>query len=197
MFWVLRSIVLLLKQKTSERSWEVKEMTLSCLGLLIHPRETELKSWNKGEEDTVLFLCKGVTFKFHVKCYIDALVIILRIWKNSKYMGVSKHRGFYPPKWMVKIMENPMNKWIIWGYHYFWKHPYSEVGSGTLRMAVVCYFALAFFWTPDPFNYIVPYHWRNFITPLMMYCEKIFSKNWSKKWSNQSLAVGNLERFPT
>ena len=21
------------------------------------------------------------------------------------------------------FMENPMNKWMIWGYHYFWKHP--------------------------------------------------------------------------
>ena len=21
----------------------------------------------------------------------------------------------FPPKWMVKIMENPMNKWMIWG----------------------------------------------------------------------------------
>ena len=20
-------------------------------------------------------------------------------------------------------MENPMNKWMTWGYHYFWKHP--------------------------------------------------------------------------
>ena len=39
-------------------------------------------------------------------------------------MGVSKNRGILPPKWMVKIMENPMNKWMIWGYHYFWKHPY-------------------------------------------------------------------------
>ena len=29
------------------------------------------------------------------------------------YMGVSKNRGI--PKWMVKIMENPMNKWMIWG----------------------------------------------------------------------------------
>ena len=29
-------------------------------------------------------------------------------------------------KWMVyNIMENPMNKWMIWRYHYFWKHPYS------------------------------------------------------------------------
>ena len=35
-------------------------------------------------------------------------------------MGVSKNRG--TPKWMVKIMETPMNKWMIWGviYPYFW-----------------------------------------------------------------------------
>ena len=31
-------------------------------------------------------------------------------------MGVSKNRGILPPKWMVNIMENPMNKWMIWGY---------------------------------------------------------------------------------
>ena len=34
--------------------------------------------------------------------------------------------GGKPPKWMVKIMENPMNKWMIWGvFPYFWKHPHS------------------------------------------------------------------------
>ena len=22
------------------------------------------------------------------------------------------------------MVPNPMNKWMIWGYHYFWKHPY-------------------------------------------------------------------------
>ena len=29
---------------------------------------------------------------------------------------------------MVKIMvPNPMNKWMIWGYHYyFWKHPHAR-----------------------------------------------------------------------
>ena len=37
------------------------------------------------------------------------------------YMGVSENRG--TPKWMVKIMETLL-KWMIWGYHYFWKHPY-------------------------------------------------------------------------
>ncbi len=35
--------------------------------------------------------------------------------KKTAQMGVSKNRGG-PPKWMVKIMENPMNKWMIWGY---------------------------------------------------------------------------------
>ena len=23
------------------------------------------------------------------------------------------------------IVENPMNKWMIWEYHYFWKYPYT------------------------------------------------------------------------
>ena len=44
---------------------------------------------------------------------------------DTVYMGVSKNNG--TPKWMVKIMEIPMNKWMIWGGFttpYFWKHPY-------------------------------------------------------------------------
>ena len=41
-------------------------------------------------------------------------------------MVVSKNRG--TPKWMVIIMENPMNKWDDLGGkpHYFRKHPYQE-----------------------------------------------------------------------
>ena len=35
--------------------------------------------------------------------------------KKGIHIGVSKNRGILPPKWMVKIMENPMNKWMIWG----------------------------------------------------------------------------------
>ncbi len=35
------------------------------------------------------------------------------------HMGVSKNNA--TPKWMVKIMENPMNKWMNWGvFPYFW-----------------------------------------------------------------------------
>ena len=48
--------------------------------------------------------------------------------KQWKVYGCwTKNRGIWkPPKWMVKIMEHPMNKWMIWGYHYFWKHPYFQ-----------------------------------------------------------------------
>ena len=31
------------------------------------------------------------------------------------YLGVNPKIGGKPPKWMVKIMENPMNKWMLWG----------------------------------------------------------------------------------
>ena len=36
-------------------------------------------------------------------------------------MGVSKNRG--TPKWMVYNWKT-LSKWMIWGYHYFWKPPY-------------------------------------------------------------------------
>ena len=39
------------------------------------------------------------------------------------YMGVSKNRG--TPKWM--IYNKTLSKWMIWGYHYFRKHPYIDI----------------------------------------------------------------------
>ena len=44
-----------------------------------------------------------------------------------KYMGVSKNRG-KTPKMDGWFHGEPYEKWRIWGYHYFWKHPYSYVG---------------------------------------------------------------------
>ena len=32
---------------------------------------------------------------------------------HFQYMGVEPNTGILPPKWKVRIMENPMNKWII------------------------------------------------------------------------------------
>ena len=31
-----------------------------------------------------------------------------------------------PQNGWLFIMEHPMKKWMIWGYHYFWKHPYRK-----------------------------------------------------------------------
>ena len=52
----------------------------------------------------------------------------------ESYEFFSEERWGFPkiggktPKWMVKIMESPMNKWMIWGKtHYFRKHPYGGV----------------------------------------------------------------------
>ena len=37
-------------------------------------------------------------------------------WMSWLHLGVEPKIGVVnPPKWMVKIMENPMNKWMIWG----------------------------------------------------------------------------------
>jgi len=41
---------------------------------------------------------------------------------SISYIGVSKNRG--TPKWMVKIMENPIKHGMILGYPYFRKHPH-------------------------------------------------------------------------
>ena len=35
-------------------------------------------------------------------------LVYIFLHESLKFMGVSKHRGVYPPKWMVKIMENPI-----------------------------------------------------------------------------------------
>ena len=49
------------------------------------------------------------------------------------------------PKWMMKMMENPIKHGIIWGYHYFRKHPYMTCDrfSGNL---VVFGRLLGYFW---------------------------------------------------
>ena len=41
---------------------------------------------------------------------------------------------FSTPKWMVKIMENPIKllDWMIWGYPYFRKHPHKDMFHGDL-----------------------------------------------------------------
>ena len=51
-------------------------------------------------------------------------------------MGVSKNRGtrVYTPKWMVyNGKPKTLLKWMIWGYPYFWKHPYGCSKNDSFR----------------------------------------------------------------
>ncbi len=49
----------------------------------------------------------------------------------------TKNRGgFYPPKWMVKIMKTPL-KFMIWGYPYFWKHPYAGIVWAEIKIWIL------------------------------------------------------------
>ena len=49
-------------------------------------------------------------------------------------MGVEPKIGGKPPKWMVKIMENPMNKWMIWGVFplFLVQHPYEKMAASEI-----------------------------------------------------------------
>ena len=61
----------------------------------------------------------------------------LLVFFSPSHLDVEPNIGGKTPKWMVKVMENPIKMddyWMIWGYHYFWKHPFgknvlSEIGS--------------------------------------------------------------------
>ncbi len=58
------------------------------------------------------YVLKGVFFPNIMA--IGLYIPIVRI--PSLKGGMTKNRRFYLPKWMVKIMENPMNKWMIWSF---------------------------------------------------------------------------------
>ena len=45
-------------------------------------------------------------------------------------MGVSKNRGKNPK--MDGLYWKTLLKWMIWGYPYFWKHPYVVIPSWEL-----------------------------------------------------------------
>ena len=64
-----------------------------------------------------------------VGIYLKDMIKSLVSWYH---MDVSKNSG--TPKWMVKIMKNPIKIPWIWGYHYFWKHPY-----GTLLLSRIAH----------------------------------------------------------
>ena len=59
--------------------------------------------------DAALFISPGHPRLFEGPNFFQQNVLRFETGK------VSKNRGIYTPKWMVKIMENPINSWMIWG----------------------------------------------------------------------------------
>ncbi len=55
-------------------------------------------------------------------------------------MDVSKNSG--TPKWMVYNGNQSLLKWMIWGYHYFWKHPYTYLNWAVVKFLENPYFQL-------------------------------------------------------
>ena len=55
------------------------------------------------------------------------LVVTIASWEG----GITQARWMFPKigvpqNGLVYFMENPIKIGMIWGYHYFWKHPYSN-----------------------------------------------------------------------
>ncbi len=50
--------------------------------------------------------------------------VFLDVLKGDIYMDISKNRGGISPKTDGLQWKNLL-KWMIWGYPYFWKHPYT------------------------------------------------------------------------
>ena len=75
--------------------------------------------------------------------FLTGRLFFLQPWGNL-LLGVSKDRS--TPKWMVKIMENPMNKWMIWG-----ETP-TIFGNTLLKLAykLSLSFLLSLFYRPRP-----------------------------------------------
>ena len=63
------------------------------------------------------------SFWWHAGSWRNGSNVGYKLYGKKDMWNVSKNRGKTPPNWMVKIMENPLLKWMIWGYHYFRKHP--------------------------------------------------------------------------
>ena len=91
-------------------------------------RKYNFKPLNSNVSDELYFTNLQIPeiwfFQFRIwACFIESKKFSA-LTSNNLYMDVSKNSG--TPKWMVyngKLYQTIL-KWMIWGYHYFWKHPY-------------------------------------------------------------------------
>ena len=107
-----RLCALVIQQLLGRSGWNV------CLDLV--PEETPLKANHVNLEITVeiqpLKPKENHLNQTSIKLCSMLFLPVCSIWVFPKNTGT--------PKWMVFIWKTLL-KWMIWGYHYCWKHPYS------------------------------------------------------------------------
>ena len=87
------------------------------------------KTWWTPPRNVHVFHTKKQALKSVVQFFWKKSVFTFQVQQN--YMDVSKNRG--TPKWMVKIMENPIKMDDLGGKtHYFRKYPYLRCAFGNL-----------------------------------------------------------------
>ena len=77
--------------------------------------------------------CSLLTFVFFTALPLSALSHLFLesffrslIYRNKPgQIWVFPKKGVYTPKWMVYKWKTLL-KWMIWGYHYFWKHAFEK-----------------------------------------------------------------------
>ena len=84
---------------------------------------------NADQSNSTVEVCRGSIHPSSMIRWIERFIIpksYLSIWVFPK-IGVS-------PKWMV-YNGKTLLKWMIWGYHYFRKHPYVALESAIYKMS--------------------------------------------------------------
>ena len=71
-----------------------------------------------------------------IRSNLEANPISIHVYGIFTYVDVAKNRGG-PPKWMVKIMENPIKMgWFGGKTHHFRKHPYGDYFLTIIRIPI-------------------------------------------------------------
>ena len=96
--------------------------TLMSFAIRVYPLGI---SWSQGylapRDRKRTSSCRYVGTSQLIRCFAGDLPCVKKWKPRMNHMGVSKNRGI--PKWMVYNGTPYYIKWMIWGYHYFRKHP--------------------------------------------------------------------------
>ena len=113
-----------------------------------------------------------------------------------KEYGCFPKIGVKNPKWMVKIMESPINPWMIWGE----KPPiFGNTHMVIYHNSTIIFFFSVFHYKPSILGY--PYFWKHPYHPCKIYLTHILDFSTPDRWFSParpatSLAASKPYSFP-